>query len=148
MIDDYDEYDDFDPMDDDETSADYYITQVIEKTGVMPKDKIIKALEDSDWDIGAAIKLLKAPKTPAKPVQKPSPTANNQTKQNPQKKSQEKATPSTKQPEKVFSPTKLSSSSSISDLPTLKSQTSHSLEEQKSLPLNINQDYPDINFEK
>lgn len=59
LMDDYDEYEDFDPMDDDESSADYYITQVIAKTGAIPRDKVIKALEASDWDINGAVKILK-----------------------------------------------------------------------------------------
>ncbi|OMJ85259.1 hypothetical protein SteCoe_13497 [Stentor coeruleus] len=59
LMDDYDENEDFDPMDDDESSADYYITQVIAKTGAMPRDKVIKALEAADWDINGAVKILK-----------------------------------------------------------------------------------------
>ena len=48
MIDDDSDYEDFDPMDDDESTADYYITQVIAKTGAMAKDKVVKALDAKD----------------------------------------------------------------------------------------------------
>jgi hypothetical protein len=70
MVEDYDEYDDFDPMDDDEYSEDYYITQVISRFKKIPREKILKALDDSDWDIEQTVKLLKqreqGNKTPGK----------------------------------------------------------------------------------
>ena len=71
MVDDSDDYDDFDPMDDDETSADYYITQIINKYKKLPREKIIKALDDTDWNINEAIKLLKSRDQPAKPGKQP-----------------------------------------------------------------------------
>lgn len=41
------EYEDFDPMDE-SGSPDYYISKVIEKTGPIAKDKVLKALDASD----------------------------------------------------------------------------------------------------
>ena len=60
VIDDYDEYEDFDPMDDDESSTDYYIAQVISKVGMMSKEKILKALNSTDWNVNSAVSLLKS----------------------------------------------------------------------------------------
>jgi hypothetical protein len=71
MVEDYDEYDDFDPMNDDESSEDFYITQVINKYKKLPREKIIKALDDTDWDVDKAVKLLKTKDQPAKPGKQP-----------------------------------------------------------------------------
>ena len=59
FIEDEDEYDDFDPMDDDEASEDFYIAEVIGRYKKLPREKILKALDDCDWDIGETVKLLK-----------------------------------------------------------------------------------------
>lgn len=59
FIEDEDEYDDFDPMEDDEASEDFYIAQVISRYKKLPREKILKALDDSDWDINQTINLLK-----------------------------------------------------------------------------------------
>ena len=162
LIDDYDETEDFDPMDDDESSPDFYIAQVVAKTGAMPKAKVLKALDSVDWDVPAAVRLLKSQAQP-----KPPPNNNNknnkppQAKPNPQAKApanspqikqQNPRPPATSSASTPKLQTQISKSSSVSSSTTKSpSLTSNpSTEETKAPPSThalLNQDYPDVNSE-
>lgn len=144
LIDDYDESEDFDPMESDESSPDFYITQVIEKTGALPKKKVLNALNAVDWDIQAAIKLLKGQNS-VKPTPQPATRTQGKTIPTPAQKlpvlSNTSSISSTKSPSIIQ---KKDSTSSYA------SSKSSQIEEKKQPVLNLvlmNQIYPDVNSE-
>jgi UBA-like domain len=133
-----DEYEDFDPMDDDESSEDYYISQVIKKTGFISKNKIRKALESTDWDVNAAINLINVSKSvPNKPNQPPNPSS--------QPKKQQ-AKPTQSKPQELPSPQPVQLKSSPPQAVTA-TPTPKLVAEETKKAQGLNQDYPDINTE-
>ena len=163
MVDDDDEYDDFDPMDDDESSEDYYITQVINKYKKLPRDKIIKALDDTDWDIDGAIKLLKSRDQPVKPGKQPVSGKSAQTGQvtksgaGPALTGTTSVSSSQSGKQTASSKPSLSASSSVSQSSSIdtskkipeadtnkKQEDLRKLEESKTTHTRLNQTYPDV----